>query len=617
MCGIFGYFDRARRPLDDSTLRAMGHALHHRGPDDQGIFAGDGVAIGNQRLSIIDLAGGHQPFISDDGQIAVVQNGEIFNHVELAATLAGTPYACRSHSDTEVLLRLYEQQGIDFIAQLNGMFAIAIYDARIDTLFVVRDRIGVKPLYLHDDGIRLSFASEIKALLRTGIPRRMDPVALHHFLSFNYVPPPHTLFAGVRHLAPGHLLRIDRNGLREERWWALAAQHETQRSESDWIDEFNAVLDDAVRIRLRSDVPFGAFLSGGVDSSTVVGLMSRHMQEPVNTYAIGFHEARFDESPYAAEAAERFGTRHVMQKVDANMLDLWPLATWYCDQPHGDISFLPTYRVACLAAQEVKVVLTGDGGDELFAGYDKYRNFFARAETAALSDDAFRSACHANLCLFNEAGKAGLYSAASRQAVAGLDSARVTAPLFAEAAHFDRINQALYLDMQLLLAGNNLVKPDRMGMAVSLEARTPFLDYRMMELAFRMPGELKLKQGETKAIYKQAVRGLIGDALAYRKKQMFTVPVGEWFRHGLAGFVETVLLGERTLARGLFDPATVRRLIDEHCQNRADRTRELRALIAVELWARTFIDPAELPETVPDFAALGIDFDPAFAGQAA
>ncbi len=604
MCGIFGYFSRDRGALPPPLLEAMGQSLTHRGPDDVGIHAEPGVALGNRRLSIIDIAGGHQPFLSADGQIVVVQNGEIFNHVELAAELAASGHPCASHSDTEVLLRLYERDGIDMVSRLNGMFAIAILDRRQGALYLVRDRIGVKPLYLHDDGNRLLFASEIKALLRAGIERRMNPEALHHYLTYNYVPQPHTMFAGVTHLPPGHWLRIDASGGTTRRWWNLAAQRVEQHGESDWIEQFNALLDDAVRLRLRSDVPFGAFLSGGVDSSSVVGMMSRHLDEPVRTYSIGFHEPRFDESPFAAAAAARFGTRHTLRKVDANMLDLWPLATWHCDQPHGDISFLPTYRVAQLAAEEVKVVLTGDGADELFAGYDKYRTFFTGAGADVADEAGFRADYYRNLCLFDDAAKAALYTDAFAARVAGCDSYRVVVPLFEEAAGMDRINQALYLDMQLLLSGNNLVKPDRMGMAVSLEARTPFLDWRMMEFAFRMPGDLKLRDGETKYLYKKAVRGLIGDDLAYRRKQMFTVPVGEWFRDTLAPFTEAVLLDARTVERGLFRPEVVRRMLDEHQSGHANHTREIRALIAVELWARTFLDRDS--HTAPGYAELGL-----------
>ena len=614
MCGIFGYFDRRGTQIPDEILEQMGESIRHRGPDDEGIHhrSERGVAIGNRRLSIIDLSGGHQPFVSDDGMIAVVQNGEIFNHIELAEELAKSGHICRSHSDTEVLLRLYEREGMAFLPRLNGMFTIAIYDARSDALHLARDRIGVKPLYLHDDGQRLTFASEIKALLAGGIPRILDHEALQAFLTFNYVPPPLTLFSGVYHLMPGTCLTITRTGtVSTLRWWDLSHCEAVQQSEATWIEEFNATLNDAIRLRLRAEVPFGAFLSGGLDSSTVVGIMCRYSSSPVNTYAIGFHDLRFDESLYAAEAATRFGTRHSPLIVDENMLDLWPMAIWYCDQPHGDISFLPTYRVAELAAREVKMVLTGDGGDELFAGYEKYQQFFAGEQAHTMPDASFRQCYLDSISLFGAAARQSLYSSRMAAAVAGRDPNSGATSLFAEAAHMDRINQALYVDMQWLLPGNNLVKPDRMGMAVSLEARTPFLDYRMMELAFRMPGNLKLHRGETKYLLKRAVAPLIGERLAYRHKQMFTVPVGEWFRDSLSSFVADLLLSPRALARDLFNPTAIRQILAEHRVRAPDRTREIRALIAVELWARIFLDPTVFDATrVPDYAMLGVDVMP-------
>ncbi|CAN7187641.1 asparagine synthase (glutamine-hydrolyzing) [Rhizobacter sp. LjRoot28] len=585
MCGIFGYFHREGRSLDSGVLQAMGHAIVHRGPDDQGVFAAKGAALGNQRLSVIDIQGGHQPFVSDDGRIVVVQNGEIFNHVELAAELAGGPFACRTHSDTEVLLRLYESEGIGFIRKLNGMFAIAIYDAGEQAMYLVRDRIGVKPLYVHDDGVQLTFGSEIKAML-PGLEVRpvLNETALHHYLTFNYVPAPHTIYSGVRHLMPGHLLKITRGGVTTSRWWNLADMVPVHgRDEGEWIEEFNAILDDAVRLRLRSDVPFGAFLSGGVDSSTIVGLMARHLDEPVKTFCIGFQDPRYDESSFAQEAAERFGTRHVMERVDPDMLDLWPLATYHCDQPHGDISFLPTYRVAELARKHVTVVLTGDGGDELFAGYEKHQDFFARPGVDGLSDAEFRRTYFDSISLFSPATKSSIYSNSTGRALAGIDSFDVAAPYFDEVAHQDRINQALYLDMQLLLSGNNLVKPDRMGMAVSLEARTPFLDYRMMEFAFRMPGDLKLRDGETKYLYKKAVQPLIGERLAYRRKQMFTVPVGDWFRGEKASYCHERL--QHLLSKtSLFNPSAVHGLLQRHRDGITNHTRELRALVSLSHW---------------------------------
>ncbi|MBB4821358.1 asparagine synthase (glutamine-hydrolyzing) [Pseudomonas alcaligenes] len=559
----------------------MGMAIQHRGPDDQGIFSAPGLALGNQRLSIIDLAGGHQPFVSDDGQIVVVQNGEIFNHVELAVDLAQTGYPCRTHSDTEVLLRLYEREGISFVSKLNGMFAIAIYDAREQSVYLVRDRIGVKPLYVHDDGLQLTFGSEIKSLLRAGMPRpAMNEEALHHYLTFNYVPVPLTLYQGVHHLMPGHVMKITRAGSSVSRWWDLASVEPVHgRSEADWIEEFNYILDDAVRLRLRSDVPFGAFLSGGVDSSTVVGLMARHMSEPVKTFCIGFDDPRYDESIFAQEAASRFGTQHIMERVAPDMLELWPMATYHCDQPHGDVSFLPTYRVSALAAKHVKVVLTGDGGDELFAGYDKHKDFFSNPDIGALTDSEFQRRYFDSISLFTDHGKSALYKPDMAARLRGIESFDIAAPYFQAVSHQDRINQALFLDMQLLLSGNNLVKPDRMGMAVSLEARTPFLDYRMMEFAFRMPGKLKLKEGVTKYIYKKAVAPLIGEHLAYRKKQMFTVPVGEWFKTTKKEYCLS------NLPKDSFSNDELNTICEEHFSSKRNRTRELRALIALKHWA--------------------------------
>lgn len=587
MCGIYGVLDRRHRTIDGLTLNGMAEAIAHRGPDGHGRHVSGGVAIGNQRLAILDVAGGGQPFLSRDGRIAVVQNGEIFNYVELAEELAREGIVCETHCDTEVILRLYERHGINFVSRLNGMFAIAIHDAKEDCLYLIRDRIGEKPLYVSDDGRRLLFASEIKSLLRAGVSTETDEVALEQFLAFNFIPPPRTMFKGVAHVPPGHWMQVTRSGARTVRWWDLAAIESEERPEEAWIEEFNATLDDAVRIRLRADVPFGAFLSGGVDSSTVVGLMSRHLDEPVRSFCIGFHEAKYDESPFAAAAAERFGTRHVMRKVDANMLGLWPRATWHCDQPHGDISFLPTLRVAELAVEHVKMVLTGDGADELFAGYDKYKNFFADPSVLEGTPESFQRRYYRNLCLFADDERRRVSGGTADLSEAAWHSLQ---PLFDRSRHMDRINQALYVDMMHLLPGNNLVKPDRMAMAVGLETRAPFLDYRMMELAFRMPGNLKLRGGETKSIYKKAVRPLIGTQLADRRKQMFTVPVGEWFKSGQASYCRDMLLSAQTAQRGLFDRREVARLLDQHQSGERDRTRELRALIAVEWWNRTFVD---------------------------
>lgn len=599
MCGIFGIHDRGGTPPDPALGARMARALVHRGPDDEGVFREGGVLLGNRRLSIIDLAGGHQPFVSADGRVAVVQNGEIFNYLEL---IRDEGLACATGSDTEVLLRLFEKHGPALASRLNGMFAAAVWDGRAEELWLWRDRIGVKPLYLYDDGRRLFFASEIKSLLAAGVPARLDEEALHHFLTFNYVPPPFTLFQGIRHLPPGHRLRSSRAGVRIEPWWSAAGTAPERRSEEAWKEAFLDVLSDAVRIRLRADVPFGAFLSGGTDSSTIVGLMARHLREPVKTFSIGFHEARYDESPWAERVAAQFRTDHVLEKVESNLTGLWPLATWHCDQPHGDVSFMPTYRLSQLAARKVKVVLTGDGGDELFAGYEKHADFFGGPMPAAEAD--FERAYFDSISLLTHQAKLDLYSDAWKARRAGSDSFEVAAPHFRDAGGMDRINRALYLDTMLLLSGNNLVKPDRMGMAVSIEARTPFLDYRMIELAFRMPGALKLQGRTTKKIYKAAVEPMLGAEVVHRPKQMFTVPVGEWFKGPLAPFLRSTLLSPRTRERGLFRPERVEAMIEAHVAGTANHTRILRALIALEIWFRSMLDASYTAP--PGFEELGL-----------
>jgi asparagine synthase (glutamine-hydrolysing) len=569
----------------------MARSIVHRGPDDEGVRhqMPRGVAVGNRRLSIIDLAGGHQPFVSDDGQIAVVQNGEIFNHVELAQELRAQGVRLDTHSDTEVILRLYEREGIACLKRLNGMFAIAIDDAREDALYLARDRIGVKPLYVHDDGHRMVFGSEIKALLPAiearGARPGVDLEGIHHYLAFNYIPAPWTAWEGVRHVMPGTWMKWSRSGaVHTERWWSLADQQERDHDFGAWQEEFLSILDDATRIRLRADVPWGAFLSGGVDSSTIVALMARHVQAPVKTFCIGFADPRFDESTYAADAARRFGCDHTLEIAELNMLERWPMVLHHLDQPHGDASFMPTLRVSELAAKHVKVVLTGDGGDELFAGYEKYEQFFAQPGVDGLDDASFRRRYFDSISLFTPDARAALYRPEVAARLAGIDSLEAAAkPWFDEAAHYDRINQALYLDMQLLLSGNNLVKPDRMGMAVSIEARTPFLDWRMMELAFRSKGRTKLSpEGDKKHWYKKAVAPLIGEDLAHRKKQMFTVPVGEWFRKESYPWLARTL-GGSDLLQQLFEPAAVTQMLERHRAGSANHTRELRALAALAI----------------------------------
>ena len=593
MCGIFGYYDLMGNSFSDTLIKSMGNIIHHRGPDGQGIYHDEdcAVALGNQRLAILDIEQGQQPFFSDDGNIIVVQNGEIFNHIELAEFVKESGFPCKTHCDTEVILRLYEMEGISLLSRLNGMFAIAIFDKRTESLFIARDRVGEKPLYYSFQDERLIYCSEIKGMIPCYDKVDIELNALEQFMAFNYVPSPITMFKGIYHLKPGHYIELNKSAFKEHCWWDLSKIEQESKTEEEWITEFNEILDDAVRLRLRADVDFGAFLSGGVDSTTVVGLMAKHMDKPVKTYTIGFDDPLYDESPYAQEAAIRFNTEHHLEKVHPNLLALWPSATYHSDQPHGDISFLPTYKVAEFASRDVKMVLTGDGADELFAGYDKYKDFFSTSDYLDFSDEEFITKYSDNLSLFDDVSRNKLFNEKTKKELIkkNVISDKIK-PLLDSIVHMDRINKALFIDTQLLLSGNNLVKPDRMGMAVSIENRAPFLDYRMIELAFKIPGHLKLKNGETKYIYKKAVSNLIGEHLTYRKKQMFTVPVGEWFKNEAYDLCKDLLISDKVIKRDFFDYKYVESLLEQHVSGISNNTREIRALMAFEYWCREFLD---------------------------
>ena len=594
MCGIFGGYSFKAAGFDSTVLTAMAASIHHRGPDAQGVWEDGRAALGNCRLSIIDLSDhSNQPQISDDGQVVLVQNGEIYNYIELRDALIQEGLTFETKGDTEVLLRAYEHWGPGFVTRLNGMFAIAVYDARDgdSVLRLYRDRLGVKPLYLsgNAESGRIWFGSEIKALLAAGIEPKADLDALAQYLALNYIPSPQTAFEGIRHLPPAHWAEITSSGIHIERYWDLTQVFvEPHMTEAEAKARLLALLDDATRIRMRADAPFGAFLSGGLDSSSVVGLMSIYQTDPVRTFSIGFDDPRFDESKHARAAARRFGTFHEYRITQYQASDLWARFIWHVDQPHGDVSFIPMYQVSALASRDVKMVLTGDGGDELFAGYDKYATFFVNGTDGLEANwqDAFVR--QSGLLQGDEPEQ--LLSGDLKTLFAETYPYRRLAEEISKVQHQDPVNQVLYAETVTLLPGNNLVKPDRMAMAHSLEVRSPFLDYRMAEFAFSVPGTMKLKAQETKAIYKSAVRDLLGDTLTWRKKQMFTVPIGEWFRDALAGYCRELLLDGRLGARGLVDQDFLSNMLASHIQGTANFTRQLRALISLEIWFRLFID---------------------------
>ena len=487
MCGIAGIVDFDRATSHDRLVEqadAMGSCLVHRGPDDSGtwIDAAAGVALSHRRLAIIDVSGmGHQPMVSHCERYVLTYNGELYNTAELREELATTvPF--RGHSDTEVLLAAISTWGVGAaLERLNGMFALGVWDRVAHELTLARDRLGEKPLYYALTASKVVFGSQLGAVrLGTGGRATIDRSAIAQLLATKSVPAPYTAVEGVNKLPPGTSLTIRRDNATRTQpraYWSArdvarrGLEHPFPGTAGDAGDELDRLLRDAVSRRMVSDVPLGAFLSGGVDSSTIVGLMARHVQQPVKTFCIGFADPRFDESGFAAQAAQRFGCEHTSEIAELNMLARWPQVLHHLDQPHGDASFMPTLRVSELAARHVKVVLTGDGGDELFAGYDKYADFLGRPGVAQTDDETFRRGYFDSISLFQPAAKQGLYRPEVAARLAGIDSYRAAAqPWFEQAAHFDRVNQALYLDMQLLLSGNNLVKPDRMGMAVSIEA---------------------------------------------------------------------------------------------------------------------------------------------------
>lgn len=590
MCGIYGYYNFNKNGnASKSHLTEMADRLHHRGPDGIGYYSDEKSGLGNVRLAIIDPEHGDQPFYSEDRKVVVVQNGEIFNFRELRKELSREGIQCKTHCDTEVLLHLYMKYGMKFLSMLNGMFAIAIYDVNKQSIFLARDRIGEKPLYYYKGSDTLFFASEIKAFTPY-IDKRVNYSAINAFLRINYVPAPYTAYEGVYHVMPGTYLEVNESGISDHLWWDLADQKDdSDITEDRWQEEFMALLDDAVRLRLVSDVPFGAFLSGGVDSTSVVGLMAKHMNQPVKTYSIGFPDPRFDESIYAEAAAKRFGTEHHSKIVDYDIVSEWSDFIYYCDQPHGDVSFMPMKKVSELAAKDVKMVLTGDGADELFAGYEKHVPFLSGSDLDSLNSEQFLDGYLPYLSMFDKADCNRLWRREKYNKIdwSLVDSAFLDA--LNHCSHFDPINRGLYLDMHFLLPGNNLVKPDRMAMSQSLETRAPFLDYRMMEFAFRTPGHFKLNNGDKKHLYKKAVTPLIGNELAHRKKQMFTVPIGEWFRGKLSGYCSDVLLSKDSKVLELFDRDYMKNMLDQHVQGKANFTREVRALISIELWLqRTF-----------------------------
>lgn len=650
MCGICGAaWTDDGRPISEPELDAMVARLVHRGPDDAGTYLDPHAALGFRRLSILDLAGAHQPLANEDGSIHVVFNGEIYNFPALRHRLEARGHTLRSAGDTEVLVHLYEDEGPEgMFPLLRGMFALAIWDAPRRRLTLGRDRLGQKPLLYRLDRGRISFASELKALLalpEDAFPRRLDPLALDRYLTYGYIPHPGTILEGVHKLPPAHYAVWHEGHLTLDRYWEPDWERETPRPEAEDVERLRATLSDAVREQMISDVPLGAFLSGGIDSTIIVGLMQQVADRPVKTFSIGFDDPAFDESAYAELAAKHLGTEHHTFVVQPKAWETLPALAWQFDEPFADSSALPTWHVAEQTRRHVTVALTGDAGDELFGGYDRYRALALTSKLDRLPASvrswiggplarSLPASSRAKtrmrrvrrllegvgdrpearylrwMVLFDEPARAALYSEeflahlAEAASIApdpdGVDPDSVLARALGVAPKRDPVTRAMIADLLTYLPGDLLHKVDMASMAHSLECRGPFLDHRVVELALAMPLErkLRLRNGRSKHVLKRAFPELLPMEIRTRSKMGFGVPLDRWFRGELRDELRAVLLDPLSIRRGLFRREAVEALIDEHAAGLRDHAYKLWSLLLLELWFRHHLDPAPVAGTL-------------------
>lgn len=601
----------------------MTDTLVHRGPDDEGFYHAGPVGLGHRRLSIIDLDGGHQPLANEDDTVWVVFNGEIYNFGELHTQLVKKGHTFKTRSDTEVIVHLYEDEGENCFQRLRGMFAIAIWDARNRKLLLARDRVGKKPLFYFHDGSRIAFASEMKAILEVpGVPREIDPEAVSDYFSFRYVPAPKSIFKNIRKVLPGHYLVASKDGIRETEYWDLSFNRIEEFSEEQWCERLLDTYREAVRLRLMSEVPLGAFLSGGVDSSSVVALMAGLLNGPVTTCSIGFEEEEFNELGYAREIASRFGTSHHEHVVRPDALGVVEKLVWHYDEPFADSSAVPTYYVSKAAREHVTVTLSGDGGDENFAGYRRY--YFDNRENIVreLLPESIRRPIFGNIAsIYPKAdwaprifrGKATFQNLARspieayfrsvsavqaevkeqllhgdlRRHLRGYDSLDVLRGYYDKAGTTDSLSRIQYVDIKTYLADDILVKVDRASMANSLEVRAPLLDHKLMELAATMPASIKLRGRNGKYILKKALERFLPQSILYRKKMGFAVPIARWFRTDIKDLAHDALLSRN--CETILNASTVTRLWSEHQSGLRDRSTELWTLLMFRLWEREFV----------------------------
>lgn len=626
MCGIVGIVNGESKRVDEALLGRMCNAIRHRGPDDDGFYVNGAVGLGMRRLAIIDLVSGQQPIHNQNRTAWIVFNGEIYNYLELRAQLEDLGHTFYTNSDTEAIIHAYDQYGADCPKHLRGMFAFAIWDERTEELFLARDRVGKKPLLYAQLNGGLVFGSEFSALLlHPDISRDVDSEALHHYLSFMCVPAPLTAYRAIRKLEPGHSLRWRKGEIKLERYWQPDFSHKLDISEEEAGERALEILRDAVRVRLMSEVPLGAFLSGGIDSSAVVALMSEASSEPVKTFSIGFEEQDFSELHHARRIAEHVGADHHEFIVRPDAMEVLPLLVEHYGEPYADSSAIPTYYVARETRQHVTVALNGDGGDESFAGYERYAamqlaeryhrlpaslrklaiqpaiGLLPSSETSrSRIRDAKRFIQAASLpkrerylrwvSVFDAAAKQDLYSADFQRETANVHPSEILDPWFAHANGSGIVDAALLTDIMTYLPNDLLVKVDIATMAVSLEARSPFLDHHVIEFAASLPEKFKLRGLTTKYLLKRVLKKLLPAENLERRKMGFGVPIGHWFRGQMQPFLRETLLSQKALGRRLFKPESVKQMIQLHTSGERDYAHQLWTLLMLELWFEQFID---------------------------
>jgi asparagine synthase (glutamine-hydrolysing) len=629
MCGITGRFNFSpTQPIDRGRLRAMTTALAHRGPDADGYYIGDGVGLGHRRLSIIDLSTGDQPLSNEDGTIWTVFNGEIYNFAEVREELESFGHVFRTNTDTEIIVHGYEQWGPDAVTRFRGMFAIALWDAPRRRLLLVRDRLGVKPLYYSLLSSGMVFGSEIKALLQDpDVPRDWSAEALDAYLALQYVPCPQTIYEAVFKLPAAHYLLAEPGRVSIKRYWDLPFTGTGDISrEDEYLDQLEALLFEAVKLRMISDVPLGAFLSGGIDSSLVVAAMTKQSTSRVVTTSVGFSEHAFNELAYARTVATHLKTDAHEKVVEPDIADLLPKLAWHLDEPFADSSAVPTYYVSKAAREHVTVALSGDGGDELWAGYARHRvehsELMVRRLLGAsgthlagwvgaklpLTMKGARSLRHLALDpadayakkhaygLFDDSVRTGLYSRDFALTVRDADPYISFRRAHEACASADPLDRALYVDVNTYLVDDILTKVDKMSMAVSLEARDPLLDHKLLEFSATIPSALKLKKGRSKYLLRRLLERYVPASIVDRPKHGFSAPVGEWLRGPLSRMAGDLLQDGRLRDRGIFDASAVRKLWIEHRSREHDHTHRLWSLMMLELWFREYVDNASRPE---------------------